>query len=156
MFFSFQVKALKHEHIVQVSGGEHFSLALTADRKRLYSFGRGDYGQLGIGVMGTGEFEANPVLVAFPKAVVITDVEAGPLHAMAISETHEVYTWGFNTQGNTGHTTLDDEDVYRPLNLDLMTYLNSDNKLGGCHVHGVSGGTQHALMLVRRYRPRKS
>jgi len=41
------VKALEHEHIKVMAGGEHFSLALSHDGLRLYAFGRGDYGSLG-------------------------------------------------------------------------------------------------------------
>ena len=134
-----------------MAGGEHFSLALTHDRKRIYAFGRADYGQLGIGVIvKEGDFRDTPMLVKFPKPVFISKIDAGDRHGMAICE-EQVYTWGFNEEGTTGHPSVKDEDVFRPRLLNFMDSIKKD-KTAACHVHGISGGGQHSLVLVKRYK----
>lgn len=144
------MEALKYESIIKVSGGQHFSLALTASRNQVFAFGRGYSGQLGVDGMETGACIDVPTLVAFPEPFFIADMVAGPTHSMVTSDTHKVYTWGSNTTGNTGHQTEDDEDVCSPSELELLYHLNSDNKIARCRVHGISGGSQHTLMLVKR------
>lgn len=132
-----------------MSGGEHFSLALTHDRQRLYAFGRSDYGQLGIGfVEKTGSFVSVPTPVTFPEPVSIVEIDAGDRHALAITDKHELYTWGFNGTGPTGHPSDQDRDTFRPRLLNLTDHLAAGES-SGCHVVSGSGGGQHSLILVK-------
>lgn len=124
------------------------SLALTHDRKVLYSFGRSDYGQLGIGYDAMlADMFATPQVVRFPKPVNIVSINAGDRHASIITSENELYTWGFNEVGPTGHPNISAKvegftDIYRPKLLELE--MGHD----WCPVQ-FSGGGQHSLLLVR-------
>ena len=137
--------ALKDENIVKLAAGTDFSLALTHDRYRLYSFGLADKGQLGIGRV-TDKWIATPRLVKFDKHLTIAEIDAGDQHGLAISDDNELYTWGFNEVGATGHPSEAAIDIYRPKLVNLMDYMGAD-----VHAHGISGGGQHTLIRVKRY-----
>ena len=152
MFYSFaslQVESMKDVNFAHVAAGDCFSLALTHDRAFLYSFGRADYGQLGIGFIGAkaAKFYPTPQVVKFPKMVEITSIDAGDRNASALTTDNELYTWGFNEEGTTGHkypeTPVDDvSDIYRP------TLLKLDVKPEVYPVQFSTGG-QHSLLLAR-------
>lgn len=81
--------------IVQVAGGEGFSLALRQDG-RVYAFGTGAFGQLGLGTPGT---RYAPTLLSLTD---VTAVAAGSLHALALKSDGTVWAWGFNGYGQLG------------------------------------------------------
>ncbi|KAL7570326.1 hypothetical protein ACA910_017172 [Epithemia clementina (nom. ined.)] len=143
------IRALEGENIAQVSGGEHFSLALCMEGKRLFSFGRSDKGMLGRGPPkydknGEIALEAVPKLVIFPvnEPVLIAHISAGDRHALAITPENEMYTWGF--EGVTGHQV--DGDIYYPTKLDLSTSLKKRSR-----AFHAAGGGQHSAAVVVRY-----
>ena len=147
--YSLQVEGKKNENFASVAAGDCFSLALTHGRDILYSFGRCDYGQLGIGAIGarSERFYANPQVVKFPKVVEIISIEAGERHVLALTADHELYTWGFNEVGATGHpftgaVVEDVSDIYRP----TLLKLNLQSEF---HPVQCSGGGQHSLLLVQ-------
>jgi alpha-tubulin suppressor-like RCC1 family protein len=147
-----QVEAMKHLNIGQLAAGQEFTMVLTHDRQSLYTFGRSDYGQLGIGVVTQeGALEATPQLVKFPKKVSIRDIDAGDRHAMAITDQYELYTWGFNEEGTTGHALS--HDIFRPrlLTLKEIVAKKHTNEAVACRVYGMSGGGQHSLMLEKYF-----
>jgi regulator of chromosome condensation len=155
-FITIQVKALEHENIVKVAAGEHFSMALNSDGTVLYSFGRADYGALGIDTRKPGEQSMPkgssmlvPTPVKFPgtERVILSDIACGDRHSLALSTENEVYTWGFGTTGPTGHKTVGDEDIFVPTKLDLKKHLGH-NALG----FQISGGGQHTLVVSKRYK----
>jgi regulator of chromosome condensation len=138
------------DNIGQICAGADFTLALTHNRHRLYSFGRADKGQLGIGVIREIEaYRATPQLVQFPEQVKIVEIQAGDMHALARTDQGEVYTWGYGDVGANGHRGA--IDTFRPRKLDLG---NKKDKLAGesfCRVCGISGGAQHSLALVQYF-----
>jgi alpha-tubulin suppressor-like RCC1 family protein len=135
-------------NFTSVAAGDCFSLALTYDRQTIYSFGRSDYGQLGIGARAaiTKRSYPSPQVVQFHKAVLINSIEAGDRHAMALTADHELYTWGFNEEGTTGHqrtgVAAQYADTYYP------TLLKLDVQPESIPVQ-CSGGGQHSLILAR-------
>lgn len=137
-------------NFANVAAGDNFSLALTHDRGYVYSFGRCGYGQLGIGLIGdkAALFYPTPQVVKFPKVVQIDSIGAGDRQGFAMTTNHELYSWGFNSVGTTGHqltnTNVPDNvaDVYRP------TLLKFDVQ-PACYPVQCSIGGQHALVLVR-------
>lgn len=138
------IKYLEGENIAQVAAGEHFSMALSMNGLRLFSFGRGDKGCLGTGKDGSGENADSsffPVPVPFPgnKAVLIAKIAAGDRHAFALTPDHELYSWGF--EGVTGHQGTEEKDTLRPKLLEMM----SDKKT---KVFDVAGGGQHSAAIV--------
>lgn len=112
---------MKDIDFCQVAAGEHFSLALSQDRLQLYSFGRSDVGQLGIGFIPERlACELIPRRVKFPQLKRIISIGAGLLHALALTEDDELYSWGSNESCANGHPMLHkDVDTYRPKLLDL-------------------------------------
>jgi regulator of chromosome condensation len=151
-----QVKTLEHENIVKVAAGEHFSMALNSDGTVLYSFGRADYGSLGIDTRKPGEHQMPkgssilvPTPVIFPgtERVTLSDIACGDRHSLALTTENELYTWGFGTTGITGHKTVGDEDICVPTKLDLKEHLGH-NAL----VFQISGGGQHTLVVSKRYK----
>jgi regulator of chromosome condensation len=152
-----QVKAVENENIVKLAAGEHYSMALNIHGTVLYSFGRQDYGQLGVDTrkpdensMPGGSFEPTPQVVVFPgkEPVMIADIACGDRHSLALTTENEVYSWGFGTTGPTGHKTLGDEDIFVPTKLELQPNPKvKQNVL----TYQIAGGGQHSLLVVKRY-----
>lgn len=82
----------------KIVAGDGFFLLLASDGS-VWSWGRNDYGQLGIG-SADGGVHATPVRVSFPTAVI--DIAAGSSHALALGNNGLIYGWGRNHQGQTG------------------------------------------------------
>lgn len=74
--------------VVFVCAGESHSAALAADG-RLFTWGRGKYGALGL---GTFESSPSPQLVAPLLAAPIAQVAAGGNHMVALTAEGKVYT----------------------------------------------------------------
>jgi Regulator of chromosome condensation (RCC1) repeat/IPT/TIG domain len=71
----------------------------------MFGWGEAKMGQLGF---GKHRDVRKPNQIHFPKAndgstVVITNISAGFGHSAALSNRGEMYTWGFNSYGQTGH-----------------------------------------------------
>lgn len=130
-----------------MAAGSSFSLALDHYQHKLFSFGLGDKGQLGL--FSTSEKDAakakiyTPTRVSFPGTepmARIVDIMVAETVAFAITSEGEVYTWGFNEERQTGHDT--DYDVTRPQKLKFS------GDLGVKKVLHAAGGAQHSVMVV--------
>jgi hypothetical protein len=91
------VSCLSHVKIIQISAGEEFSLALTAEG-RVFSFGKNDSGQLGHG--DTNLRRIPEEIKTIP--VKLTSISTGCAHAMAVDENGDVWAWGRNFEGQLG------------------------------------------------------
>lgn len=155
---------LAEKNISKVAAGQHHSLALNLHGTELFSFGRSDYGQLGTGKKNYGEYMTRPALVHFPEKSstgeatstscninpIIVDICCGDLHSIALTIEHDLYTWGFNETGATGHESKDDNDVYYPTLLSLDS-IGTD-RIPYCVPYEIAGGGQHSMLLVKRFR----
>ncbi len=83
---------------VDVQGGVEFSVARTSSGI-LYVAGGNTYGQLGD---GTTRARLTWAPIQLPKHTVITDVQAGSDHVLALTERGQVYAWGRNHRGQIG------------------------------------------------------
>lgn len=150
-----QVNALEHKNIVQIAAGQFHSLALDLNRTKLYAFGRGNYGQLGIKNLDGDECITTPTLVHFPGLQYrpkIEKIAAGESHSMALTDENVLYTWGFGEEGATGHKGNRDRTTPRILDLNLdegQANLTAGKSV--VEVHEISGGGQHSVILVKRY-----
>lgn len=92
---------------VTVSGGNHFTLFLDRETNTVYAAGENVLGQLGQGV--TGFDVPVPVAVSLPEGFseTIVSVAAGQIHGSFLTESGDLYVWGF---GNNGRLGLGDED----------------------------------------------
>ncbi|XP_011138650.1 RCC1 and BTB domain-containing protein 1 isoform X1 [Harpegnathos saltator] len=90
---------LNGKHIVDIACGNHHSLALTDDGE-VYAWGQNNCGQVGSGISTN---QGAPRLVnsnlAGKKVICIT---CGQASSMAVTETGEVYGWGYNGVGQLG------------------------------------------------------
>lgn len=93
------VEALRGKNIVQVTCGSYHTAAIT-DRGELYSWGGGMYGKLG---HGNESGHSRPCLVEALKNVFLTQIACGSRHTIALSDAHDVYTWGDQENGVAGH-----------------------------------------------------
>jgi Regulator of chromosome condensation (RCC1) repeat len=142
-----QVEELDGKNIAKVACGQNFSLALSSDGMHLYAFGRAIDGELGIGYSQDGsafELVHTPRPVRLPMAPLATIV-AGSRHALAVTTTHEVYTWGCNDSHCLGHK-VEGLRVFVPRLLDLSRFASQG---GLCHVYNASAGSNHTLLLFK-------
>jgi alpha-tubulin suppressor-like RCC1 family protein len=121
--------------IIQISIGTYHTLFLTSDNK-VYGCGRTNYGQLGLGDLGT---EAKDYTIVEPKKLTFFDdlnvikVVAGAFHSLFLTKSGFVYGSGKNDSGqfgiqNIGSTTT----YYNPIKIttnykkNIFTFSNPD------------------------------
>jgi regulator of chromosome condensation len=124
-----------------VDGGMHHSVALSGDGD-LYSFGRGDSGQLGNTDTqpNTGYCEESPVNIDINCDGKLVQLCCGANHNMVVSNKNEVYSWGYGDMSALGHGK--DEDSYRP----KLIQFKEDNR--GKIIHKIAAGGQHSAMIL--------
>ena len=106
---SLSKKALAGDVVIQIAGGEHHTLFLTAAGK-IYACGRCDSGQLGIKeddekykARPNKDFVVEPLPVSFDdQEDPIVQISVGTHNNMAISRDGLMYAWGAETQGELG------------------------------------------------------
>lgn len=129
-----------------VFSGWNYSIVLT-EMGQLFSFGWGMYGQLGQGDL-TNEFLPRPIDFASETGDVdagdyddddedIVDCACGLWHAVAITESGKVYTWGYGKDGQMGHGTNKGSTVPQ-----LVTALKDVRATQVCC------GTRHTAILT--------
>ena len=92
---------------VAVAAAGSLSLVLL-ESGEVVVFGKGEAGQLGLGV---GEFSA-PVPRVIRSALhgkIVKSVSAGFYHCAAVTDTGALYTWGRGQHGRLGHGLVEDE-----------------------------------------------
>lgn len=129
--------------------GQHHSVMLTEDG-HVYSWGRGEYGQLG---HGKKENVSEPKRVEFFQALhkqgnPVVQVACGGHHTLATMKNGDVYSWGFGTmyQLGIGEITDGDEDRILP------TKLNNEDPRSKLHAKKVTwscGGGQHSIFAIQ-------
>ncbi|XP_073987675.1 regulator of chromosome condensation-like [Rhodnius prolixus] len=132
-FHPTSAKCFKGKNWIQISGGEHHSMALD-DQGIVYTLGRKEYGRLGLG--------KNCEDAVVPTKVDIkgkcTEISCGSFASFALTEDGHVYSWG---QGSTMLGVGDEDDRFEPT---LVKGKQLENKT----VTKVSGGGQHAVLLA--------
>lgn len=125
-----------YNKIVSVSAGEHHSLVLDVSGN-VYSFGRGDYGQLGNKSLEKSQdgvvFSNIPIQVELNN---ISAVSAGGAHSLAIANNGKAYSWGYGEMGQLGLGNEEDSFIPQQVPIDK-------------EVVQVSGGGQHSLFLTK-------
>ncbi|KAH8620566.1 BTB POZ domain [Trypanosoma vivax] len=94
--------------VADVSLGASYSCALSEDGN-VYTFGNGDWGQLGLSnPRNTVELSGDTVVATVPKRIPLFErqpavhIAAGYAYAMALTADHHVYFWGNNNHGQSG------------------------------------------------------
>ena len=137
MLYPLQIQALASYGVraKAAAAGRQHSLVL-GDDGRVWAFGDGARGQLGLG--GTRrEHVATPAAVEGLAGV--ASVHAGGDASAAVGTDGALWVWGRGEGGALG--TGDEADRPEPGRI---------GSLEGCRVDGLSLGSAHALLLVRR------
>ncbi|VEU41168.1 unnamed protein product [Pseudo-nitzschia multistriata] len=162
------IKALDNKKICKVAAGCYHNLALSRDGVNLFAWGKLDEGATGLynqektESYTSGDFEGTPKQVAFPDTLgnsVIVDIAAGDTTSFAITDGGDVYSWGYNENSQTGHYSVAPGIISQPRLLDVIGSVNTSIEKSKktpiakkCRVTRVSGGGQHSLMVIKRYR----
>ncbi|KAG6597866.1 putative RCC1 and BTB domain-containing protein [Phytophthora cinnamomi] len=119
--------------VPQLSCGYHHTAVVTEDGA-VYTFGRNDYGQLGL---GHKMHMARPARVESLARMRITQVACGCYHTLALSDDGKVYPFGRNNHGQLGLETSVD-----CLSPQLISVLRNKT------VTKVAAGFYHSVCLV--------
>lgn len=123
------VSASSHVGAGSIAAGRAHTVVAQPDG-RVYAWGAGQRGQLGIGGLAD---RWSPAVV--PDLVGIVAVSAGAAHTVALSSSGEVYAWGANTFGRLGDGTRKRRD--RPVRVS-----------GLAAVKAIAAGRAHTLALT--------
>ncbi|KAE9041602.1 hypothetical protein PR003_g6764 [Phytophthora rubi] len=164
------VEDLSAKNVAFVDGGEHHSVVLTNDGD-VYTFGRADSGQLGmLETCSTGDFKDRPQKVTIPKpknggSNVIRMIATGSNHALALTESDAIFSWGYGDMLALGHGLDQDENKPRQLDWSKATYGNEveknekkkatsdkkavkQKKFGDADILQIEAGGQHSAVLA--------
>jgi len=135
------VQSLANHRIIQIACGDFHSAVLT-DAGEVYTWGEGNYGQLGHGASVTTY--TKPLLVGQPlQGCHVIKIACGSNHTAALTEKGQLYTWGYGSNGRLGHGDEVDQKVPR-----LVTTMQ------GKKVREVAcGGSHSAAMIVHGWIP---
>lgn len=89
---------------VQIDCGYHHSAGVT-DEGEVLTWGRGVFGQLG---HGNVQSYSVPQPVEALMSQVVTSVACGWQHTMALTQTGQVFSWGYGEDGQLGHSEAGD------------------------------------------------
>uniref|UniRef100_A0A8C3BTH3 HECT domain-containing protein n=1 Tax=Cairina moschata TaxID=8855 RepID=A0A8C3BTH3_CAIMO len=101
------VKELGNQEVVQITCGDHHSMALCRGGE-LFTWGQNTCGQLGVGRQVT--LTPTPQLVKGLKGIPLAQIAAGGAHSVAVSLSGAVYSWGKNDFGQLGLGHTEDKD----------------------------------------------
>lgn len=149
------VEDLSFKNVAFVDGGEHHSVVLTNDGD-VYTFGRADSGQLGmLDTCSTGDFKDRPQKVTIPKpknsgSNVVRMIATGSNHALALTESDAIFSWGYGDMLQLGHGLDQDENKPRQLNWSNATYgkEGKNKKFGEAEILQIEAGGQHSAVLA--------
>ncbi len=104
-----KMKGFNNERVVMISCGLWHSMALT-ESGRVYSWGRNDCGQLGIGTTGgSNEPKFVAVIDEIKFNVFIEKISCGSYHSLLLSSDGYIYAFGRNQFGELGNQKEGDE-----------------------------------------------
>lgn len=121
---------------LQVSSSAGFSCSRGSSGERLVCWGSNLAGNLGNGT--TESSEDAPVPVSGLRGTGIVDVSAGAAHVCAITNTRELWCWGYNYFGQLG-TSTPAENSSVPVKADLPA---------GARAEQVAAGVDHTCVLL--------
>ena len=94
----------------QLACGYYHSVAISLDKK-LYTWGRNDSGQLGL---GEGHKEANPHIVDLLKEKECVQAACGCYHTLVTVNNAGIYSFGRNCHGQLGLKHTQDKHIFTP------------------------------------------
>lgn len=150
------IKALDNKRICKVTAGANHSVALNMMGDNVWTWGSSNYAALGLYKDEVVQAVTTPQLIAFPRSIQnerIIDIASGDNTNFAITNMHNVYSWGFNVYGQAGFYSDVMPEIRRPRKLDPMeTAKLGHPEATTCHVLRAACGGQHSLLLVKRFK----
>lgn len=132
---------LTYNFVATYFGGTGNDIMLLWPQSAAFSWGSNLFFQLGDGTAGDGS--VLPEAVQRPGALVdstITSVAGGGFHTLALTSGGEIYSWGFNGDGELGDGSLSDRNVPGP--------VFAGGALAGKRVIALAAGGLHSLALT--------
>lgn len=109
------------------SAGNH--LLCLDNNQRVWAYGDGDYGQLGLNKLDSLKAKIEPVLLILPPLVKIIDIATGYNHSALLDTTGSVWTFGSNHMGQLLNPNVK-RQTYKPTKIPLNEVkLKSQEKL---------------------------
>ena len=130
------IEAFAHKSMTSVAARGSHAVAIDS-RGGIYSWGKGEDGQLGTGK----KMELTPRRIKRLDNVTVREVACGRMMtvAIAVGDKNEVYTWGCNDDGSTGHGQ----------GVASAEFPKAVPKFSGMHIRHVSCGSRHTLVVNR-------
>ncbi|XP_022902457.2 RCC1 domain-containing protein 1 isoform X1 [Onthophagus taurus] len=129
-----------NKEIVQVETGREHCILLDKTGN-VYTFGSGSKGQLGHGDLTNKD---NPVLVEALAGIKIDKIAAGGWHSCALSDSGDMYTWGWNQDNQLG--LFEDKDVDKKAVVGTPEPVNFPDFEAS--VEDIACGTRHTVALL--------
>ncbi|XP_066936467.1 uncharacterized protein [Clytia hemisphaerica] len=117
-----------NEEIQDIKCGGKHTVVLSCTGK-IYCFGDGQYGQLGVNLRPTQTNLSTPCNVPIPSKVV--QVDCGIAHTAAVTDNGTLYTWGKGSGARLGHS--DHRDRTTPTLVESLAYKNVQSIACGAH-----------------------
>eukprot|EP01102_Stenamoeba_stenopodia_P000004 TRINITY_DN0_c0_g3_i1.p1 TRINITY_DN0_c0_g3~~TRINITY_DN0_c0_g3_i1.p1 ORF type:complete len:419 (+),score=98.20 TRINITY_DN0_c0_g3_i1:293-1549(+) len=127
--------------VVSIAAGQTHTTVLTGEGK-VYSFGRGDYGQLGLGddlSHQSKPVEIPPASFGLEEDDVVIGIAAGTNHSLAWTKKGKAFAWGFGTEYQLGNGEEQDEN---------KPYRLTGQQLEGRRIIQLGAGAQYSVALV--------
>jgi alpha-tubulin suppressor-like RCC1 family protein len=102
------ILGLQGHEIGAIAAGEAHSLAASRDGKKVWAWGAGHYGQLGVGGL---EPRLTPHPIDELENQSIKHVACGANHSGAVSDLGKVFTWGNGANSRLGNGLTDEQEV---------------------------------------------
>ncbi|BDR54305.1 hypothetical protein KIMH_04160 [Bombiscardovia apis] len=125
----------------QISAGSSHSLALGSDGNT-YAWGNNAAGQLGD---GTTTRSNRPVRVQTPAGLHFAQISANGSFSMGLTPDGRVYTWGSNTYGQLGNSTIPTGGTGSGSTTPVL--VQRGERPAGVNYTAISAGSYHAMAL---------
>uniref|UniRef100_A0A6B2L2N0 BTB domain-containing protein n=1 Tax=Arcella intermedia TaxID=1963864 RepID=A0A6B2L2N0_9EUKA len=112
-----KMEQLSELKVVRVAASNHHTAVITKDGE-LYTFGKGEYGELGHGSLQSDICVTKPQLVAALKGVQVVEVALSQVHSCVVTSDGELYTFGKGAGGVLGLGNF--ENQYVPCEVQLQ------------------------------------
>jgi hypothetical protein len=121
-----EILALKGKEMVEIACGANFNMAIDKEGE-LWSWGYAENGCTGRGTdgkqigKGIATFAVHmPNKIAALQGIKIKKVVSGINHTVVLSDTGDLYTWGFGGYGRLGHKQQKDE--FKPRKIEMKVF----------------------------------
>ncbi|KAE9353226.1 hypothetical protein PR003_g3980 [Phytophthora rubi] len=101
--FPRSISSITNKNLVHLACGRtNGHIAITSDKGECFTWGRGEYGELGTSENGSKAITEEPLLVDTLRKFHVVTVSVGNTHTAAITDKGRLYTWGSCWSGQLG------------------------------------------------------